>query len=212
MSYLLEYPDRVWELFLEHLQLTAFSLGIALAIAIPIGILLARRNSLQGPILGLLSILYTIPSLALFVILIPIFGLGVDNGVTALVIYAQVILVRNIVAGLEGVPGSVIEAARGMGMSPWQVFRKVEVPLAMPVVLAGLRVATLSTVGIGTIAAYVNAGGLGRLLFDGIQQSNPDKIIAGALAVSLLAIGINLLLRLAENRATRATHRRTFAY
>ncbi len=206
MRYLLRYPDRVWDALLEHLQLTVFALTIALLIAVPIGLLLVRRKGLQGPVLGLLSILYTIPSLALFVILIPIFGLGMDNGITALVVYAQVVLVRNIVAGLEAVPHAVTEAARGMGMSPWQIFWKVELPLALPIILAGLRIATLSTVGIGTIAAYVGAGGLGRLLFDGVQQANPDKIIAGALAVSLLAIAINLLLRLAETHATRATH------
>ena len=206
-DYLTQYPDRVWGYFVEHLQLTLISLGIALLIAIPIGIWLSRRKGAQGPVLGLLSILYTIPSLALFVLLVPLFGLGLDNGVTALVIYAQVVLVRNIVAALEGVPASVLEAARGMGMSPQQVFRKVELPLALPVILAGLRIATLSTIGIGTIAALVGAGGLGRLLLDGVQQTNEGKIWAGALAVSALAIGINAALRYAEKRAEVATHR-----
>jgi osmoprotectant transport system permease protein len=206
MNYLLRNPDRVWELFLEHLQLTGWTLLIALAIAMPIGVLLSRQRRLQGPVLGFLSILYTIPSLALLVLLIPALGLGFRNALAALVIYAQVILVRNIVAGLEGVPRSVIEAARGMGMNPTQIFFKIELPLALPVILAGLRVATLSTVGIGTIAAYVGAGGLGRLLFDGVQQGRPDRIIAGAIAVSVLAIGINTLLRLLETRATRAAH------
>ncbi|MDQ4075921.1 MAG: ABC transporter permease [Chloroflexota bacterium] len=206
IDYLLRRPDEVWERFVEHLVLTGTSLAIALAVAIPIGVLLARRKALQGPVLGALAILYTIPSLALFVLLIPLFGLGIDNGITALVIYAQVILVRNIVAGLESVPSSVIEAARGMGMNAAQIFLRIEILLALPVILAGLRVATLSTVGIGTIAALVGAGGLGRLLFDGVQQNNPGKIWAGAIVASLLAVAINHLLRLAEAHATRATH------
>ena len=193
-------------LFLEHLRLTGTTLLIALVLALPIALFITRQKRLQGPVLGLLSILYTIPSLALFVLLIPPFGLGFRNAVVALVIYAQVILVRNIVAGLESVPSSVIEAARGMGMNSWQIFYKIELPLALPVILAGLRVATLSTVGIGTIAAYVGAGGLGRLLFDGVQQGRPDRIVAGAIAVSVLAIAINTLLRFLETRATQAMH------
>lgn len=201
MRYLLRYPDRVWALFLEHLQLTGITLAVALAIALPLGVLLARRRALQGPVLGLLALLYTIPSLALLVLLIPLLGLGRDTAIVALVIYAQVILVRNIVAGLEGVPAPVVEAGRGMGMSPWQLFWQIELPLALPVMLAGLRVATLSTIAIAAVGALVGAGGLGRLLFDGVSQNNPDKIVAGALAISLLALLANLLIRLAERRA-----------
>jgi osmoprotectant transport system permease protein len=205
MQYLVRNMDRVLTLFGEHLWLTGVSLLIALVIAVPVGVLLSRKRALQGSVLGLLSILYTIPSLALFVILIPFLGLGQNNAIAALVIYAQVILVRNLVAGLEGVPAAVIESARGMGMNPLQLFVNIELPLAMPVILAGLRVATLSTIGIGAIAAFVGAGGLGRLLFEGIAQNNPDKIVTGALCLSLLAIVLNLLLSAAETRATRAT-------
>lgn len=204
MDYLLQNPTIVFPLFLEHLRLTVITLAISIAIALPLGVWLTRQRAAQSAVLGVLSILYTIPSLALLVMLIPFFGLGVDTGVVALVIYAQVILVRNIVTGLEGVPKSVIEAARGMGLDPWQIFWQIEVPLALPVMLAGLRVATLSTIGIGAIAALVDAGGLGELLFQGIQQNNPNKIIAGAISVSALAIGANILIRLAEGRAVKA--------
>lgn len=197
-DYLLHNPARVWGHLLEHLILTGVSLLIATLIALPLGVLLTRRKPLQGPMLGVLAVIYTIPSLALFVLLIPFFGLGIDNGIVALVLYAQVILVRQVVAGLEGVSPAIIEAARGMGMSTWQRFWRVELPLALPTMLAGLRVATLSTIGIGTVAALVGAGGLGRLLFDGVQQNNPGKIWAGAIAVSLLALGINGLLRSLE--------------
>jgi osmoprotectant transport system permease protein len=204
MDYLLENPNVLFPLFVEHLQLTVITLLIAIAIALPLGVWLTRQREVQGPILGILSILYTIPSLALLVLLIPFFGLGMDTGIAALVIYAQVVLVRNIVTGLEGVPKSVIEAARGMGMNPWQIFWQIEMPLALPVMLAGLRVATLSTIGIGAIAALVGAGGLGEILFQGIQQNREDKIIAGAITVSTLAIGANVLIRVAEGWATRS--------
>ncbi len=206
MQYLLNPTnrERILGLFAEHLQLTVLTLAIALLIAVPIGVLLTRNKAWQSPVLGVLSILYTIPSLALFVLLIPLTGLGQDTGIIALVIYAQVILVRNIVTGLEGVPRPITEAARGMGLNPLQIFMQIELPLAMPVILAGLRVATLSTIGIGSIAALVDAGGLGRLLFDGISQNNPQKIIAGAICVSALAIGANILIRLAEGWASRS--------
>lgn len=206
MQYLLNPVNRgrILEMLSEHLQLTLYTLGIALLIAVPIGVLLTRNKTLQSPVLGVLSILYTIPSLALFVLLIPLSGLGQDTGIIALVIYAQAVLVRNIVTGLEGVPKPIIEAARGMGLNALQIFMQIELPLALPVILAGLRVATLSTIGIGSIAALVDAGGLGRLLFDGISQNNPQKIIAGAICVSALAIGANVLIRLAEGWATRS--------
>ncbi|NTV65994.1 MAG: ABC transporter permease, partial [Oscillochloris sp.] len=130
--------------------------------------------------------------------------LGYWPAAVTLVIYAQLILVRNAVVGLVGVDAAVIEAARGMGMNSWQRLTQVELPLALPLMLAGLRIATLSTIGIATVAAFVNAGGLGTLLFDGVRTSNHQKIIAGAIAVSLLAVGANLLLRQAERWATRS--------
>jgi osmoprotectant transport system permease protein len=138
------------------------------------------------------------------VLLIPLFGLGAVPAVIALVAYAQLVLVRNMVVGLTGIDPAVIEAARGMGMSGWQRFARVELPLTLPLLLAGARVATLSIIGIGTIAAFINAGGLGQLLFEGVVTGNRDKIVAGALAVSILAIGANGLLRLLERRAALA--------
>ena len=206
MTYLLENPGVVWQRFLEHLALTAAALAIALAIALPLGLLIARAPRLRGPVLGALGVIYTIPSLSLFVLLIPLMGLGFRPAITALVAYAQIVLVRNVLLGLTGVEPAVVEAARGMGMSGWQRLTRVELPLALPLVLAGVRVAALSIIGIGTVAAYINAGGLGRLLFEGVTTNNPQKIIAGALAVSALAVGANLLLWLLERRAARAAY------
>lgn len=206
MKYLLENPDVVAQRFSEHLALTLTALSIAVLIALPLGLLIARTPPLRGPVLGVLGIIYTIPSLSLLVLLIPLMGLGFWPAVTALVAYAQIILVRNVLIGLTGVEPAVSEAARGMGMSAWQRLVRVELPLALPLIIAGVRVAALAIIGIGTIAAYINAGGLGRLLFEGVTTGNPQKIVAGALAVSALAVGVNLLLWLAERRAARAAY------
>jgi osmoprotectant transport system permease protein len=151
-------------------------------------------------VLAIFSVLYTVPSLSLLVLLIPLTGLSANTAIIALVIYAQLVLVRNTLAGLEGVDARTVEAAQGMGMSGWQRLWRVELPLASPVILAGIRIAMVATIGIGTIAAFINAGGLGVLLFEGVRTSNYDKIVAGAIAVSLLAIAINWVLRAAERR------------
>lgn len=201
MTYVLENIGLIARLFGEHLALTFSALAIALTIALPLGVLVARVKWLRGPVLGVLGTLYTIPTLSLFVLLIPILGLGTGPALTALVIYAQVVLVRNVVIGLDGIDPGVIESARGMGMSQVQRLLRVELPLALPLILAGVRVVTLSTIGIGTLAAFVNAGGLGTLLFDGVRSGNNEKIVIGALAVSLLAVAANGLFGLVERRA-----------
>jgi len=201
MRYIINNPGLVGMLFFEHLRLTGVVLAISLLIAVPLGVLIARLPRLRGPVLGVLGVIYTIPSLSLFVLLIPLSGLGFTTATIALVAYAQMMLVRNWLTGLTGIDPTIIEAARGIGMSGWQRFWQVEFPLALPLLLAGIRLAALSTIGIGTIAAYINAGGLGNLLFQGVITANYDKILAGSLAVSALAIAVNYLLRFLERRA-----------
>ncbi len=195
MTYLLRNPGKILGLTGQHLLITAVALALALAVAIPLGVLLARRPRLYGPVMGVLSILYTVPSIALLVLLIPIMGLGFWPTILALVIYCQAILVRNVVAGIRSVDSAVLEAARGMGLSPVQVLLRVEMPLAMPVLLAGVRIAAISTIAIATVAAFFNAGGLGSLIREGISQDYGDKIFAGVLAVSVIAIGAEQGLR-----------------
>ncbi len=203
MRYLLQNWGDVADRFGEHLRMTLIALAIALVIAIPLGVLITRFRRWEAPVMGLLGLLYTIPSLALLVLLIPWVGLGLDNAVIVLVLYAQVILVRNIVVGLNGVEPAIVEAARGMGMSSWQRLLQIELPLALPVILAGVRIATVTIIGIGAVAALINAGGIGRLLFDGVSTSNPQKIVAGSIAAATLAGLANLLLRFLERRAQR---------
>jgi osmoprotectant transport system permease protein len=201
MSYVLAHPgDVAWRL-LEHLELTFGALAIALCIALPLGILAAKDARAKAVILSLFGTIYTLPSLAVFALLIPVFGLGYVTAVVALVAYAQMILVRNVAIGLEGVPAGMREAARGLGMSWAQSLWRVEFPQALPVVVGGIRIATISLIAIANLAAWINAGGLGVLLFAGIQRDEPDKIIAGSVASALLAIAADVTLRALERRA-----------
>lgn len=202
MTWLLDHPDLVAQRFGEHLWLSGVSLALALLIALPLGIATARDQRLDGPVLGALGILYTVPSLALFVALIPIAGLGRRTALIALVAYAQVFLVRNLVTGLRGVDPAIREAARGLGMSPAQQLRRIDLPLALPAILAGVRIAAVSTIGLATLGALINAGGLGTLLFEGVAQDNGGKIRAGVIAVSGLALVFNVGLGWVEERAS----------
>lgn len=201
MSYLAENWDIVLTLAWEHLSLTGLVLFIAVAIALPLGVILAHFGRLATPTLGLLSVVYTVPSMALFALLIPLTGLGTKTAVTALVAYTQFILVRNTVSGLRGVDAAVQEAALGMGMTGWQLFREVRFPLALPVILAGVRVAAMTIIGLASLAAWINAGGLGVLLFQGLYQDHPVKIWTGTVLIALIALGVGRLLQLLEQRA-----------
>ncbi|MDQ6766779.1 MAG: ABC transporter permease [Candidatus Eremiobacteraeota bacterium] len=207
MSYLLRHPDMVARLSAEHLALVVTALAIALAIALPSGVLVARYRMLATPVYGVLGAIYTIPSLALFALLVPLLGLGFWTAVTALAAYAQMILVRNTAAALAGVDPATIEAARGMGMSSAQLLWRIERPLGMPVFIAGVRLATVSLIAIATVAAWINAGGLGTLVLDGIEHDYPDKAVAGALAAVVLAVAADQSLRKLESFYSRRSGR-----
>lgn len=188
MRYLFEHPDRVLELTIEHIQLVSISMVVAILIGLPVGILVTRMRWLEMPVINTTGVLYTVPSLALFAILIPYTGLGTPTAVVALVMYSLLAIVRNTVAGIDAVAPATLDAAQGMGMTGGQRLRLVELPLALPVIMAGVRLATVSTIGIATIAAVIGAGGLGRLIFDGIRTLDADRIIAGAVMTSVLAL------------------------
>ncbi|WP_299486104.1 ABC transporter permease [Acaryochloris sp. IP29b_bin.137] len=201
MSYILQNPGIVLELLLEHLQMTGIAIGVAVVIAVPIAWIMYRFAGLQRPIMGILGVIYTIPSLALMILLIPLFGLSAITAIVAMILYAQVILVRSIVVGLQSVPPPILEAAQAMGMTPWQCWWQVQVPLMCPVLLAGVRLATTVMIALGTVAAKFGAGGLGELLFEGIAQAGRyDKIWAGTIVVSGVAIVANILLWLLEQQ------------
>jgi osmoprotectant transport system permease protein len=215
MSAFLNFLSANWREVLaltgEHLLLVLKSMTIAVAVGLPVGVLLTRRASLKRPVLAVANMLQTVPSLALFGLLIPLpaIGIGERAAVVALVLYALLPLIRNTVTGIEGVDGSVREAAVAMGMTNAQILRQVELPLAAPVILAGVRVATVISVGVATIAAAIGAGGLGVYIFRGLRQNDNTLVLAGALPAALLALLADWLLGLLEthlgaNRRRRA--------
>ena len=199
-EFFLRNRGQIAQLSLEHVWLVGVSMLLAIAIGIPLGILVTRRPWLNKPILGSASVAETIPSLALFGFLIPVLGLGTRPAVAALVLYALLPIIRNTVAGISGVDPAVREAARAMGMRDGQVLFEVELPLALGVILAGVRVATVWTVGIATIAAAIGAGGLGEFIFRGLAMVDKHLILAGAIPAAILALGADLILGLFERR------------
>jgi osmoprotectant transport system permease protein len=184
----------------QHVGLVAISTGVALLIGLPLGVLVARRPAWRRPVLGLANVFQTIPSLALFGLLIPVFGIGAWTAITALVVYALLPIVRNTYSGITGVDPAVREAGRGMGMTDNELLRLVELPLAAGVILAGVRIATVVSVGIATIAAAIGGGGLGVYIFRGVATVDDTLILAGAVPAALLALLADGVLGLIERR------------
>lgn len=202
LEYMIANRAEVLQNTLEHVGLVAASCGLAIAIGLPLGILLTRRPRLSGPVIGFANVVQTIPSLALFGFLIPlpiIGGIGARTAIVALVLYGLMPVIRNTFAGISSVDPAVREAARGMGMTDLQLLWMVELRLAAPVILAGIRIAAVWGVGIGTIAAAIGGGGLGEFIFRGVAMVNHTVILAGAVPAAMLALiadgGLHLIER-----------------
>jgi osmoprotectant transport system permease protein len=208
MSWTLENYDRLGVALAEHVLMVGIALGISLAIAFPLGIWAARRPMVYVAVMATTGILYTIPALALFALMIPFLGLGTKPAIVALVLYSLLILVRNIAIGIREVPAELIEAADGMGYGAGRRLLKIELPLAMPVIVAGIRITVVTQISVATIAAYISAGGLGDIIFQGITQDFGEKIVAGAVLTSLLAIAADETLRRVERRLRASTAER----
>jgi osmoprotectant transport system permease protein len=196
-DFVLRNRSEVLERSVEHVGLVGASMGIALLIGLPLGIVLVRREKLQRWVVGGANIVQTIPSLALFGFLIPvpwIGGVGASTAIVALALYALLPILRNTCTGIAGVDPAVIEAARGMGMTSRQMLWQVQLPLAAPVLLAGIRVATVISIGVATIAAAIGAGGLGVFIFRGVAMVNNQVILAGAIPAAVLAVAADLAL------------------
>jgi osmoprotectant transport system permease protein len=203
-EFLLGNSRELFELVLEHLFLVVVSTGIAILIGVPLGILLTRKPGLSKPVLGFANIMQTVPSLALFGFLIPVNlylfhvkilgGIGARTAIVALVLYSLLPIIRNTFTGISGVDPAIREAGRGMGMTDRQLLFLVELPLALGVIIAGVRVATVICVGTATIAAAIDAGGLGRYIFRGLRMNDNTLILAGAVPAALIALGADLLL------------------
>ena len=195
-NYDLTDPESIPNLLIQHLYLVGIAMLISLIIAIPIGLLVARRSRLYLPVITIADLLYTIPGIALLGILITVPGLGLSplTALIPLIIYTQLVLIRNTAAAVNGIDPLMIEVGRSMGMNSWQLFSRVTMPLALPVIVAGVRIATVTTVGIASLASLVGQGGLGDLIFKNIESGDTDAVVAGAILMSAFAIVADLLL------------------
>src|SRR6201996_6643403 len=193
-EFMRQQSDKLFTQTLQHIGLTFISLIIAVLVGLPLGIWITRKKQFAGTILGIAGVLQTIPSIALLGFMIPLLGIGAKPAIVALLLYALLPIIRNTYTGITGVDEAVKESALAMGMNKWQILFKVELPLAMPVILAGIRTATVINVGVATLASYIAAGGLGEFIFGGISLNNTNMILAGAIPAALLAIIFDFLL------------------
>ncbi|MCK8784616.1 ABC transporter permease [Roseomonas sp. NAR14] len=200
MRWTARHLDTIGYALLDHVLLVLAAIAAAALLALPLGLLVAHRPLLRAAMLGGAGVLYSIPTLALFALLLPVLGLGFVPVVVGLASYALPVLLRALLAGLDSVPAPVREAADGMGLRPGQRLRQVELPLALPVLIGGLRVAAVTLISAATVGAYVNAGGLGTLILTGLDQDHTEKILVGAALVSLLALAADRGLRALERR------------
>jgi len=196
-----------WLLTLEHIWIVALSVFLATLIAVPVGIVITRNEGIAKKVINTANILMTIPSIALFGIMLPILslvghGLGKVPAVIALVLYSQLPIIRNTYIAIKNVPPELVDAGRGLGMSNWRRLKEIEIPLAIPVIIAGLRTAVVMSIGIAAIAAYIGAGGLGVLIQQGISRVYEEMIVSGAILVALLAIFVDAAMALLENLVT----------
>lgn len=193
-DFMKEQSGKILDQLLQHIGLTFISLLFAVIIGVPLGIFISRKRKFSAPVLGFTNILQTIPSIALLGFMIPLLGIGPVPAIVALFLYALLPIVRNTFTGITEVDKTVVESAKGMGMTSNQILRKVELPLSMPVILAGIRTATVINVGVATLASYIGAGGLGEFIFGGIALNNTNMILAGAIPAALLAIFFDFVL------------------
>jgi osmoprotectant transport system permease protein len=202
-QFMLEHREEIGVQTVEHLGLTLTALAAASLAGIPTGLLLTRWKRFSGPALAFVGVIQTIPSLALLGFLLPWLGIGVIPAIVALFLYALLPIVRNTYIGVEEVDPAVKEAARGMGMTGFQMLARVELPLAAPVIFAGVRTATVIGVGVATLSALIGSGGLGEFIFRGIALNNPHMILAGAMPAAMLAMGLDALLAWIQPRIRR---------
>lgn len=207
IEYFVKYHEKFLDALLEHVEIVLVTLLISLVLASFIMVITLKSKKLNNIIVQLFGAVYSIPSLALFALLIPIMGLGQDTAILVLVVYNQFLLVRNISAGIYGVDESITEAATGMGMNWLQVLLKIQIPLAFPMIMAGIRLAVISTIGIATIAATINAGGLGAILFQGLGSMNTYKIVWGTILCAVIAFVADAGLKKVEKIVNRKVNR-----
>lgn len=201
ISYFADHWITISELTWEHIYLIFIAMVISITLGVLIGIAITYHQGAAKIVLNIAGVLMTIPSLALFALLIPLLHIGSAPAIAGLVLYTQLPIVRNVYVGIININPAIIEAARGMGMSALKIMFKIKLPLAYPVIMAGIRTAVVMGIGIGAIASYIGAGGLGDLVFHGISRTNDKMVLAGAIMISLLSIVSDRLLLNLEKRA-----------
>src|SRR5665647_420358 len=199
ISFIVDRKSQIIDLSVQHIQLTVFSIVIAILIAIPLGILIVRYRKLSVPVIGFTNVVQSVPSLALLGFLIPILGIGSKPAIIMVVMYSLLPILKNTFTGLTNINPTLIEAADGMGLTNTQVLLKVRFPLAMPIIMSGIRISSVTAVGLMTIAAFIGAGGLGYLVFSGVQTVNNNMILAGAIPACFLAIVLDFVLGKVED-------------
>lgn len=192
--------DSIINLTIEHLIIVILAMAISIVLGVTIGILITYNERIARIVLNIAGVLMTIPSLALFSIMIPILGIGKEPAIAGLVLYTQLPIIRNVYTGIINIDKSIIEAAKGMGLSSKKIMYKIKLPLAFPIIMAGVRTAVVMGIGIGAIAAYIGAGGLGDYIFHGISRSNDKMILIGAIMVSIITIITDKLLNKIQKR------------
>ncbi|MRH43506.1 ABC transporter permease subunit [Aquibacillus halophilus] len=194
--------DLIVERTIEHLYLSFVAILVAVAISLPLGIYISRKRKVAEFYIGVTAVLQTIPSLALFGFLVPVLGIGATTALVALIIYALLPILRNTYTGITGVDEGIIEAGEGMGMTKRQILWKIQLPLSLPFMMAGVRTATVLTVGVATLATFVGAGGLGDVIWRGLQSWNNSLVLAGAIPVALMALVFDFILKTVEKKVT----------
>ncbi|MBW4848291.1 MULTISPECIES: glycine betaine ABC transporter substrate-binding protein [unclassified Lacrimispora] len=201
-NYIISNYPQILSLLIEHLKLTAVSVGLAILIGVPLGIFISFAAKASKPILAVANVIQAIPSMALLGFMIPLLGIGVIPAIVAVVLYSLLPIIKNTYTGIDNINPQTLEAAKGIGLTPFQVLTKVQIPLALPVIMAGVRIASVTAVGLMTMAAFIGAGGLGYLVFSGIRTVNNNQILAGAIPACLLALMVDFLIGLTEKLVT----------
>jgi len=201
-EYFLQNKTQIISLLIEHIELTAISVGLAILIGVPLGILISYVKKLNKPILGVTNIIQAIPSMALLGLFIPLLGIGTIPAVATVVLYSLLPIIKNTYTGISNINPQTIEAAKGIGLTKFQILTKIQIPLALPIIMAGVRISSVTAVGLMTIAAFIGAGGLGYLVFSGIRTVNNNQILAGAIPACLLALVVDFLAGVVEKLVT----------
>lgn len=202
IKYIIENTDQILQLTIEHIQLTVIAVGIAILIGVPLGILISYIKQLNRPVIGVANVVQAIPSMALLGLAIPLLGIGTLPAVTMVILYSLLPIIKNTFIGIQSINPQTLEAAKGIGLTKLQILFKVQIPLALPVIMGGVRISAVTAVGLMTMAAFIGGGGLGYLIFSGIRTVNNAQILAGAIPACILALLVDFLVGLVENLVT----------